>query len=83
VVDQSGVEGNYDIALDVSMEDMAGMRKMAIAHGPMPSGDAPSEGGGAASIFTAVQSLGLKLEPKKAPLEFVIVDRGEKVPTEN
>jgi uncharacterized protein (TIGR03435 family) len=84
VVDQSGVEGNYDIALDVSMEDMAGMRKMAVMHGPGPGGgEGNSEGGGAASIFTAVQGLGLKLEPKKAPLEFVIVDRAEKVPTEN
>ena len=38
VLNMTGVEGNYDIALDVSMEDLAGMKKMAVrpwtgAHG--------------------------------------------------
>jgi uncharacterized protein (TIGR03435 family) len=30
-----------------------------------------------------VQGLGLKLEPKKLPLDTIVVDKGEKVPTEN
>jgi uncharacterized protein (TIGR03435 family) len=87
VLDMTELTGNYDIALDVSMEDLAGMKRMAVGpggpggpggdHGPAPDA-AP-----AASIFTAVQSLGLKLDPRKAPVEFLIVDRGEKVPTEN
>ena len=90
VLDMTELKGNYDIALDVSMEDLAGMKRLAVGvggpggpggpggdHGPAPDA-AP-----AASIFTAVQSLGLKLDPRKAPVEFLIVDRGEKVPTEN
>ena len=89
VVDMTEVEGNYDISLDVSMEELAGLKRMVVAgpggpggpgggdHGPAPDA-APS-----ASIFSAVQTLGLKLDPRKAPIGYVMVDRADKVPTEN
>jgi len=90
VIDMTELTGNYDIALDVSMEDMVGMKRLAVG-GPGPG--AFGGGGGdhgpvsdnppSASIFQAIQNLGLKLDPRKAPIEFVVVDRGDKVPTEN
>jgi uncharacterized protein (TIGR03435 family) len=36
-----------------------------------------------AAILSAVQQLGLKLEPRKAPFETIVVDHLEKTPTEN
>jgi uncharacterized protein (TIGR03435 family) len=59
-----------------------------------PPGGGPAEGGGgerrppenpdAPSIFTAVQeTLGLRLEGRKNPVDILIVDRAEKDPTEN
>lgn len=39
--------------------------------------------GSAPSIFSIVDSIGLKLESRKAPLEILVVDSGNKVPTEN
>jgi uncharacterized protein (TIGR03435 family) len=90
VVDMTGIEGEYDIALDVSPEDLVGMRHMTAAAGAPPPG---ARAGGeqppaadatpSASIFTAIQQLGLKLDSRKAPVEFIVVDKAEKVPTEN
>jgi uncharacterized protein (TIGR03435 family) len=59
-----------------------------MAPGGAPGGDArpadaasdPSAGG---SIFTSIQALGLKLEPRKTPFDTMIVDKLEKTPTEN
>jgi len=90
VVDMTGIEGQYDFDLVFSPETMRGMRGMP---GPMPpppgagdhaSGNAtstPAEG--AVSIFESVQRYGLKLEPRKAPVELLIIDHVEKTPTEN
>jgi len=79
VVDMTGIEGQYDFDLVFSPETMRGMRMPAGGAAPAP--DAPAEGAG--SIYDSVQRYGLKLEPRKAPMEFVIVDHIEKAPTEN
>jgi uncharacterized protein (TIGR03435 family) len=86
VLDFTNVEGKYDITLEVSMEDMVGMKRMAAGPGMMmhdrgPDGPAP-EGNPRASIFSAVQQLGLKLEPRKAPTDFLVVEKVDR-PTEN
>jgi uncharacterized protein (TIGR03435 family) len=46
-----------------------------------PADNASDPSGG--SIFQAVQALGLKLEPRKAPLDFIVIDHLEKTPTDN
>jgi uncharacterized protein (TIGR03435 family) len=73
VVDKTGLTGKYDFKLE-----------FAPAAGPPAQGlpDALDESG--PGILTATQQqLGLKLEPKKVPLDMLIVDSVEKVPTEN
>ena len=91
VVDLTELKGSYQVALDLSMEDL---RNAARAFGVMAPGmgggrdggratpDAASDPGGL-SIFAAVQQLGLKLEPRKTPLDLVVIDHLEKTPTEN
>ena len=91
VVDMTELKGNYQIALDLTMDDL---RKVARTAGVAMPGGAPSpESAGhpadaasdpsGGSIFTSVQQLGLKLEPRKAPVEILVIDHLEKNPTEN
>jgi uncharacterized protein (TIGR03435 family) len=96
VVDMTDLKGIYDITLDWAPDDSerAGMTKMAMeatisqgAGGPPVIGkgseNMPDNTGGA-TLFTALQeALGLKLEQRKSPADFLIVDRAEKVPVEN
>jgi uncharacterized protein (TIGR03435 family) len=67
VLDRTGLTGSYDFTLDWS-PDFGGARP------PDP---------GAAELFTALQEqLGLKLELRKEPLEFIVIDHAER-PSEN
>ena len=91
VVDLTELKGTYQVALDLSMEDL---RNAAMTMGIMGPGmgagrgaaraaaDTASDPGGL-SVFEAVQQLGLKLEPRKVPLDLIVIDHLEKAPTEN
>jgi uncharacterized protein (TIGR03435 family) len=89
VVDQTEMKGKYDISLDMGMSDMMNMARAAGVGMPMMGGGGgrgPADGASdpsGGSIFQTVQALGLKLEPKKLPLDTIVVDKGDKVPTEN
>lgn len=84
VIDTTGLQGRFDIALNVSMEDLAGMKKLLSAAGAPPDATAEAaENNAPLSIFTAIQELGLKLESRTAPVRYVVVDHANKVPTGN
>jgi len=84
VVDMTGLKGNYQVALDISFADW---------HLPSPPGGGGAAGAspasaasapvGGSSIFASVKKLGLRLEPRKAAVEQLVIDHVEKTPTEN
>ena len=88
VLDMSESKASYDITLEFTPDESTrgGMMGMRMAGpGPGSGPDRPATDGAAApNIFTAIQEqLGLKLESRKAPVEILVVDHAEKVPTEN
>jgi uncharacterized protein (TIGR03435 family) len=90
VSDATGLKEKYDFTLTYSPEGLnypmpppilPGGTGGASAGGPAP---APSDAEPLLDIFGAVQSqLGLRLEAKKGPVDMIVVDHGEKTPTEN
>jgi uncharacterized protein (TIGR03435 family) len=91
VVDSTGLKAKYDITLDYAPDGLNGTTIMMPP--PPPQHDGAAGGGspmasaadaGGPTIFTALQEqLGLKLEQRKGPVDLLVIDRMEKVPTEN
>jgi len=74
VIDKTGLEGTYDLALQWTPEDRSAAA-INIAN--------DNTSAQAASIFTALQEqLGLKLESTKGPVETLVIDHVEQ-PSEN
>jgi len=78
ILDETGLKGKYDVTIDVAKY--------------LPDIQARGDGGGRGGppvdpipiIMTGLQEeLGLKLESRKMPLDLLIIDHAEKVPTEN
>jgi uncharacterized protein (TIGR03435 family) len=88
VTDATGLTGKYEIALYWAYEMMrsaAPLGPAAVGGGstPMPMASIP-EGDSGPTLEKAIQDqLGLRLEAKKGPVDFLVVDHAEKTPTDN
>jgi len=78
VVDMTGVSGEYDLGLDFSPEDLV---KGSNAAGVIDRESQNDQTG--SSVPASLKRVGLRLESRKLPLEVIVVDRLEKVPSEN
>jgi uncharacterized protein (TIGR03435 family) len=93
IVDMTGIKGNYDASLEIGLAEIIALARAAGANIPtgVPGGAAAGgnvpvasdPGGGGSSVTDAVQSMGLKLESRKAMVDQLIVDHVERTPTEN
>jgi len=75
--DETGEAGIYQMVLDVERSRIA--PTSGDSSGPLVS-QIDQKG---AEFFQPIEQLGLKLEPRKRPVEMIIVDHVEKAPTEN
>jgi len=86
IVNLTGLTGNYDFTLNLSQEDYQAMLIRAAVHNGIvlpPQALAFADGNSNASLFEAVQQVGLKLDARKAPLDSVVIDQLSKTPTDN
>ena len=86
VLDMTELTGKYDFTLTFSEEDYRAMMiRAAISSGMAlpPEAIQAMERASGDSMFSALQSVGLKLESRKAPLDILVIEHAEKMPTEN
>jgi len=93
VRDMTGLAGNYEVEITFLQEDLLNMARaqgMPVPNRPaeapaagMPGNAASDPSGSSSSLMQAVQSMGLKLESRKAMVEHLVIDKVEKAPTEN
>jgi len=77
VIDGTGLKGRYDFVLAWS-EESAGANPTSPSVASTPDPDA-----GPGLIPAILQQLGLRLESKKGPVEILVIEGFEKLPTEN
>jgi uncharacterized protein (TIGR03435 family) len=87
-MDHTELKGDYSVTMDVPSGGGRGGGRGAPGRGGAPAGDVgnpveqASEPEGL-SIFNSLQKLGLRLERRKGPVEHLVVEHVERVPTEN
>lgn len=89
VVDMTGLDGYYQIALDVSREELMGALQVTGVNFPMGMGREMGRGGvtppepDVSSIFSSLKDVGLRLEPRRLPVDLIVVDSVENAPSAN
>src|SRR5205085_678634 len=74
VSDRTGLSGIYDIDLHWVGDELS----------QEPGASAPQTDASGPSLFSALQEqLGLKLEAQRGPVELIVIDHAERVPSEN
>ena len=83
VVDMTNLTGTYDCTLDCNLDDVRALILSSAPPGtPLPPRQA-EVGETTVSLMDSLQQAGLKLEPRKAPLDILVVDHMEKAATAN
>jgi uncharacterized protein (TIGR03435 family) len=79
VIDQTGLNGRYDIRLDMSP-----MRAASSGGGERHEGSPPERADQVGALIDLLRDqLGIKLESGKQPVDVIVVDHAERTPTGN
>lgn len=84
IVDMTGLTGQYDFAFSVSPEDYQAMmlRSLVWLNQKLPpEAQRFLDSTSPAALGDALEQVGLKLEPRRAPLDVLVIDDALKTPT--
>jgi uncharacterized protein (TIGR03435 family) len=86
VMDTTGLNGRYDLTLELTQEDYMVMLIRGAVNGGMPVGPQALrvlEGAPGDTLSGPLQKYGLKLDARRMPLEVLVVDAMRRTPTDN
>jgi uncharacterized protein (TIGR03435 family) len=86
VVDMTDLKGTYDLTLEFTQDEYRVLLiRMALSAGVNlpPEALRLLEGASDEALFKGLQTMGLKLESRKAPLEVLVIDSASKTPIQN
>jgi uncharacterized protein (TIGR03435 family) len=84
VIDKTGLNGKYDFNLRFCSPALAALMASRAAAGATPGAAAPEPSASWPPLEAALlEQLGLQLHPAKALIDFLVVDRFNKTPTDN
>ena len=90
VVDMTGMSALYQVVMDIPTDDLLKMARqnsgnMVVIGNPEGGAarDSAAEPADNSALVGGLQQMGLKLEARKAPMDFLVVDHAAKTPTGN
>jgi uncharacterized protein (TIGR03435 family) len=86
VVNMTGAEGRYDVAFTLAADDFLAMmrRSVAAAGFAVPAEDfLRLDATSTVAVRDALEQVGLRLQPQRAPLDVLVIDSLDRVPTAN
>ena len=82
VVNRTGLAGGYEFKIELPSEAAAVRRLLSIGISTTVQGTPLTEPTGVSAI-DALKQIGLQLEPRRTPIDVIVVDKLERLPTEN
>jgi len=76
IVDRTGLTGKFDFTLEFAPEPPGALPTASVEPSAADDQSGPN-------LITAVQQLGLRLNPSKVATDVLVVDRADQVPTDN
>ncbi len=84
VVDQTGLVGEYDFHLEFAQENLISLEFPTLPEAGDPGSGIPRASDPAPTLTKAVETqLGLRMEPKKVPVDVLVIDHIDRSPVEN